>query len=1042
MKKTLLLLIVVGLFFTTSLFPQQEVVTEVSQIENLPYQIKYKILTGLLVEKIISKNKAYIENTISKEDAKTSIAIYYENYPTSGELAELNNLGIEYFIESWIPPLKNHPYGFILAKMPTDKFIQTLNLETVKRIATTEQESFPNNNNGYKSLNADKVWLQGYTGTGVKIAILDSGLDSYYDGTDIPATYQKKDYSNYPTSTDDDVQNTVSGHGTHVTGSVLGRGSLSSGYNSVNGSGSFSGTAPNADLIFLKIGSDATSGASEDAMIGAVTAAVSTYGADIITMSYGGWYDHHDGSSTTEQTFDWAYDQGVTCFVSAGNEGASGRHYSGTVAGSSSTDFIPITISSLKAPVFNLVWNDGSERRNLTLKYYNTAQVLIATITYYTTTESTRGVESQYTQSQLSLSAGTYYLKVENPSGTSTDFHIYEYWGGGVVKFQSPDPFYTVGQPSTADHVVSVGAFVSRSGWYAYDGVGPYMYTGQNSLYQIANFSSRGPRVDGVIKPNLTGPGSPIISLRDMDVYTTLSTSCVDNDGTVGGAVNYYVMQGTSMACPEVAGVAALYLQKNPTATPQNVIDALQNNASKSVTEVYPNSTWGYGKTDIYSAMNSTPSIDGYMSDLQYNNIARFTSGRDGFGTDNTLKSLKYYADGTDLYVGLTGELGGNDNIILFFNFNSYSGRGSNTLGNSGSDAGVFKYIGGSKMDFDVDFALAFNEGTSTTNLYLDACRYGSGTALLGQGYLGNVGSQLGLSADFNLGAVFGGTGNITAAYHNGFDADSLRGLEIKIPIATFAGVTNVQNLSVFAIIVSGNDGTFSNESIPGDPGATNPGINPDFSGLSGGPYHTGSYALPVELTSFTANVSGSQVTLNWKTATEVNNFGFEVERSLSSHSSSLNGHSLTEVWETIGFVAGSGNSNSVKEYSFTDNLNHSSIQSFNHSFRYRLKQIDNDGTFAYSKEIEVENLRPSTFDLRQNYPNPFNPSTVISYQLPEDSRVSLKIFDILGNEVAELVNMQQEAGYYNYELGIGNFQLSSGVYLYRIVAGDFVNVK
>lgn len=1023
MKKTILLIVV--LLFSASLFAQYEVVTEVSQIEKLSYPLKYKILTGLLVEKVITKNKALLENTITKDQATTFVALYYENYPTSVELEALSNLGIEYYIESWIPPLKNHPYGFILAKMPADKFIQTLSLETVKRIASTEQENFPHNNNGYKSVGADKVWLQGYTGTGVKIAVLDSGLDSYYDGTDMPAIYQKKDYWNYPTSTDDDVQNLTSGHGTHVTGSVLGRGTLSNGYNSVNGTGSFKGTAPNADLIFLKIGGDANSSATSNAMIGAVQAAVNTYGADIITMSYGGWYDHHDGSSSVEQTFDWAVGQGVTCFVSAGNEAAANKHYSGTVAGTSYSPYIQINMAETFAPVFNLVWYDGSERRNLDLTYYNSSYVQIPS-GYDPTTESSRGTESQYSGTVSSQAPGTYYLRVYNPSSTATDFHIYVVYASGYVTFQSPDPYYTVGQPSTADNVISVGAYVSRTGWFAYDGTGLWSYNGQNSLNQIANFSSRGPRVNGgLMKPNITGPGSAIISLRDMDVYTTPDPGYIDNDGTVGGSVNYYVMQGTSMACPLVAGLGALYLQKNPTATPQNVMDALQNNTSKSVTEVYPNSTWGYGKADIYAAMNNTPSIDGYMSESQYSNIGRFTSGQDGFGSDNTLKSLKYYYDATDIYIGLTGEITSNDNIILFFNFSGYSGRGSNTLGNGGSDAGVFKNIGGAKMDFDVDFALAFNEGTSSTNFYVDACRYGSGTAVLGQGYLGNTSSQLGLSGEFNTASVFGGTGNLTVAYHNGFDSDSLRGVELKIPIAAFAGVTNVQNLSLFAIILNSSGG-FSNECIPGDPGVSNPGTNPDFSALGGGPFHTGSYALPVELTKFSAMAVGNSVKLDWTTATEVNNYGFYIETR----------NSITEEWTTAGFVAGNGNSNSPKEYTFTHNPN----SKLNMNLKYRLRQTDNDGTVTYSNEIQADNLRPLTFGLQQNYPNPFNPVTVIAYQLPADSKVSLKTYDILGNEVAVLVEEEKQAG--SYEVKFDATSLASGTYIYRIVAGEFVNTK
>jgi len=142
----------------------------------------------------------------------------------------------------------------------------------------------------------------------------------------------------------------------------------------------------------------------------------------------------------------------------------------------------------------------------------------------------------------------------------------------------------------------------------------------------------------------------------------------------------------------------------------------------------------------------------------------------------------------------------------------------------------------------------------------------------------------------------------------------------------------------------------------------------------------------------------------------------------------------LPAEWEKVGFVAGSGNSNSVKEYSFTDSKLSTG------KLAYRLKQIDNDGTTSFSKIVEVENLQPSTFDLRQNFPNPFNPSTVISYQLPVSAQVSLKVYDVLGNEVASLVNLQQEAGSYNVTLDAST--LASGTYIYRLIAGDYVAVK
>ncbi|HPO54362.1 MAG TPA: T9SS type A sorting domain-containing protein [Ignavibacteriaceae bacterium] len=181
---------------------------------------------------------------------------------------------------------------------------------------------------------------------------------------------------------------------------------------------------------------------------------------------------------------------------------------------------------------------------------------------------------------------------------------------------------------------------------------------------------------------------------------------------------------------------------------------------------------------------------------------------------------------------------------------------------------------------------------------------------------------------------------------------------------------------------------------------------------------------LPVELTSFSAKQNGNNVTLNWKTATETNNFGFDVEKSADSKN-----------WNKIGFVQGSGNSNAPKDYSYTDK-----ISSLNGKFYYRLKQIDNDGTTSFSKVVEVESLKPATFGLSQNYPNPFNPSTVIRYQIPVDSRVSVKVYNVLGNVVTTLQNGFQTAGEYSVTLDGSN--LASGVYFYKIEAGEFTATK
>ncbi len=181
---------------------------------------------------------------------------------------------------------------------------------------------------------------------------------------------------------------------------------------------------------------------------------------------------------------------------------------------------------------------------------------------------------------------------------------------------------------------------------------------------------------------------------------------------------------------------------------------------------------------------------------------------------------------------------------------------------------------------------------------------------------------------------------------------------------------------------------------------------------------------LPVELASFTGSVSGSTIKLSWSTKTEVNNYGFEIEKTISGKTD----------WQKIGFIHGSGNSNSPKKYSFMDkNIIGAS------SFNYRLKQLDTDGKYKYSKVIEVKFV-PEKFALLQNYPNPFNPSTKISWQSPVGSNQTLKIFDVLGNEVAVLMDEYREAG--KYEVDFDASGLASGIYYYKLQSGSFVETK
>jgi len=190
---------------------------------------------------------------------------------------------------------------------------------------------------------------------------------------------------------------------------------------------------------------------------------------------------------------------------------------------------------------------------------------------------------------------------------------------------------------------------------------------------------------------------------------------------------------------------------------------------------------------------------------------------------------------------------------------------------------------------------------------------------------------------------------------------------------------------------------------------------------------------VPVEITLFDASVNENDVHLTWSTATETNNHGFEIEKLQDSKIEKL------QNWKKIGFVPGFGTSTEKHTYSFEDeNLKDGMC-------RYRLKQIDFDGTSNYSDVVEVEINSHIQFSLEQNYPNPFNPSTNIQYAITSRQLVSLKVYDVLGNEIATLVEEEKPAGLYEIKFNSHTSEvrnLTSGVYFYKLQAGNFVETK
>jgi photosystem II stability/assembly factor-like uncharacterized protein len=190
--------------------------------------------------------------------------------------------------------------------------------------------------------------------------------------------------------------------------------------------------------------------------------------------------------------------------------------------------------------------------------------------------------------------------------------------------------------------------------------------------------------------------------------------------------------------------------------------------------------------------------------------------------------------------------------------------------------------------------------------------------------------------------------------------------------------------------------------------------------------FYTSNADLPVELASFTASVFNFTAVLAWKTATEINNAEFDIERQVAA----------TQLWTKIGSVAGAGTSNVPHNYSYTDNVGSAG------TYSYRLKQIDHNGAFTYSQEVKAAvGVAPNVFALNQNYPNPFNPSTEIQFTVPSDGRAILKVYNTLGQEVAILFDGAAAAGEY-HQATFDASRLASGIYFSRLEFGGKMQVK
>ncbi|RLC49416.1 MAG: hypothetical protein DRZ79_06040, partial [Candidatus Cloacimonadota bacterium] len=498
------------------------------------YQVKFKEMYN---RGEFEKIPSFIKNS---PDLKSQLFfIHFAEKPSPKQIARLNELGIEIYLKSWTPPLKNHPTGFLAAKMPVSlTLLHSLeNLDFVKQMDSAELElslalDLAAEDIGVSAISSAPDSL---SGEGVKIAVIDSGFE--LDHEDLPTPLTAVDYSFYTDAVPDSDftvsnEHTGTGHGTYVAGCIVGQGTLSE--------GTWKGMAPDADWIALKIAQDYTGVLSYLGAIHSFKAARFYYDADFINASFGGWDVYHDGSDEADQVVDLVSEDGCCVFVATGNYADKNLHFSGNLNGGETSDFIAINAedsSSTRASyVLNLVWYDSPDttvQRPMTLEFFNSNYQSIAIQSVSDITQSPRGTQSRY--GSCTTIGNPIYVKVTNLSGENMDFHLFV--DSGNCKFSEADSYYTIISPATADLAFSIGAYVTRTEWYNYN----FLHCWTDEVVEdIGTFSSCGPRMDGFQEPFITAPGSMIISLRDDDAYGgppfgAWSPNVISNSGDGGG---------------------------------------------------------------------------------------------------------------------------------------------------------------------------------------------------------------------------------------------------------------------------------------------------------------------------------------------------------------------------------------------------------------------------------------------------------------------------------------------------------------------------
>lgn len=898
-----------------------------------------------------------------------------------------------------IRPLSVLP-NFVTARVTSDDILKLSGISEV-RYVDSDNLDYPTNDVAKGLLGADLLHsgyinTTPYKGNGVIVGIIDTGIDWKHPDFRFPSDQTKSrilyiwDQTLTPTGSeanpsdfdygveytkaqiDDELDGSptgfvreqdIHGHGTHVAGSAAGDGAA-------DPNRSYGGIAPEADLIIVKSGNGSFSTTN---LVNAITyiknKSIELGKPAVINMSNGSNYGSHDGTDPKSVAADDFSGDGRVVVVSAGNDGSSLIHTSGTIAPGASVD-MTLTVPAYTAATgaqndnFGLdIWlNDQSD---VTVTLISPSGITTSqTIDNYKevntadgTVELENSVSSQNDNRELFVyvydadaakppAAGTWTVRLTNNGGASPVFHGWLFdnsIGSSAVSLTGANSNYTLGNSSLNE--IIIGAYVSRWRWLDSDGSFRY-YGVPDRSDNIASFSSIGPTRDGRLKPDLAAPGQAIISARSSSVSVS-ATSLVP-----GGL--YMINQGTSMASPISAGAVALLLQKD---NMMNFNDLRSTLTATSQKDSYtgaslPNNTWGYGKIDVFKAMTKlyNPVLNFDRNTLTYD---QWTSNSNAAVSAGVKLAVKFTP-------GISGIISG-----CFFHPREVS-----------------------SLTSPVKIEVWSDDGT------------------------GKPGSKIGNTVQLDQLKVAGGSWNFL----------NLLGSNVT--------VSNGNNYFVVFYFDSGSLNMYCDSGNPDGRSLTNSGSGwtsfaNDFRIRTVVTQDASS--LPVEIIAFNSKVENNGLALNWSTATEVNSYCFQIERRQFTDGNNT-------PWVKIGEVKASGNSNTERSYSFLDR----DISTGKYS--YRLKVVDLDGSFEYSEAITAALQKPGSSELLQNFPNPFNPVTRISYSLASDCNVKLKVYDVLGNEVANLVDGLKPAGKYTIEFNASH--LSTGVYLYKLEAGQFVQTR